>query len=55
MSINIASILSIIHPEPSLVQMSSLCFNSSYALFKSNLWFITVIGSVVLRCLIIIS
>ena len=44
MSIFIPSILSIIHPEPRLVQVSILCFNSSYALFKLNLWFITVIA-----------
>ena len=44
MSIFISSILSIIHPEPKPVQISNLCFNSLYALFKLNLWFITVIA-----------
>ena len=44
MSIFISSILSIIHPEPRPVQISNLCFNSSYALFKLNLWFVTVIA-----------
>ena len=41
---NIASILSIIHPEPSPVQISDLFFNSSYALFKLTLSFTTVIA-----------
>ena len=48
MSIFISSILSIIHPEPRPVQISNLCFNSSYALFKLNLWFVTVIALVLI-------
>ena len=44
MSIFISSILSIIHPEPRPVQISNLCFNSSYALFKWNLWFVAAIA-----------
>ena len=51
MSIFISSILSIINPEPRPVQISNLCFNSSYAIFKLNLWFVTVIG-LVLICII---
>ena len=45
MSICISSILSTIHPESWPVQISNLCFNSSYALFKLNIWFVTVIAS----------
>ena len=48
MSIFISSILSIIHPEPKPVQISNLCFNSLYALFKLNLWFVTVIALVLI-------
>ena len=48
MSIFISSILSIIHPEHWQVQISNLCFNSSYALFNLNLWFVTVIALVLI-------
>ena len=33
------------YPEPRPVQISNLCFISSYVLFKLNLWFVTVIAS----------
>ena len=52
MSIFISSVLSIIHPELRSVQIYN--FNSSYALFKSNLWFVTVIA-LVLICIVSIS
>ena len=52
MSIFISSILQIIHPEPSPVQIANLCFNSSYARFKLNL--ITVIA-LALRQIVSIS
>ena len=54
MSVFISSILPIIHPEPRPAQISSLCFNSAYALFKLNLWFDTVIA-LVLICIVSIS
>ena len=52
MSIFISSVLSIIHPELRSVQIYN--FNSSDALFKSNLWFVTVIA-LVLICIVSIS
>ena len=54
MSISISSISSIIHPEPRPVQIYNLCFDSSYVLFKLNLWFVTVIA-LVLICIVSIS
>ena len=48
MSIFICSILSIIYPEPRPAQISNLCFSSSYALFKLNLWFVTIIALVLI-------
>ena len=54
MSIFIPSILSNIHLEPRPVQISNLFLNSSYALFKLNLWFATVIA-LVLICFVSIS
>ena len=48
MSIFISSILSIIHPKPRPAQISNLCFNSSYAISKLNLWFVTVIALVLI-------
>ena len=50
----ICSILSIIHPEPRPVQISNLSFNSSHALFKVSLWFVTVIA-LALICFVSIS
>ena len=44
MSIKMISILSTIHPEPSPLQITNVCFNCSYALFRLNLWFVTVIA-----------
>ena len=52
MSIFISSILFFMHLESRPVQIYSC--NSSYALFKLNLWFITIIA-LVLICIVSIS
>ena len=45
MLIHLSTILSLIHRELSPKQTLNLCFNVSYTVPKSNLLFVTVIGS----------